>query len=136
MSAADASSGRIKLGLCTYQWGNGWDLPTIIANCEKARVLGVELRTEHKHGVGPSLGPQQRKEVQKRFADSRVTLVGVGSNQCFDSPDADQLKRSIEGAKDFIQLSHDCGGSGARSNQTTSTPACRTRRRSCRSADR
>ena len=113
-SAADTSGSRIKLGLCTYQWGNGWDLPTIIANCERASVLGVELRTQHKHGVEPSLGPQQRKEVQKRFADSRVTLVGVGSNQCFDSPDANQLKRSIEGAKAFIQLSHDCGGSGAK----------------------
>ena len=77
-SAADASSSRIKLGLCTYQWGRNWDLPTIIANCEKAKVLGVELRTEHKHRVEPSLGPQHRKEVKKRFADSPVTLVGLG----------------------------------------------------------
>ena len=29
-------------------------------------------------------------------------------------PDPEQLKRSIEGAKAFIQLSHDCGGSGAK----------------------
>ena len=43
-----------------------------------------------------------------------MTLVGLGSNQCFDSSDPEQLRRSIEGAKAFIQLSHDCGGSGAK----------------------
>jgi hypothetical protein len=112
--AADRSEGSIKLGLCTYQWGQGWDLSTILANCEMAKVLGVELRTEHKHGVEPNLGLQQRREVKKRFANSAVKLVGLGSNQCFDSPDSGQLKRSIEGAKAFIQLSHDCGGSGAK----------------------
>jgi sugar phosphate isomerase/epimerase len=72
------------------------------------------LRTEHKHGVEPSFGPQQRREVKQRFADSPVTLVGLGSSQCFDSPDLEILKRSIDGAKAFIQLSHDCGGSGAK----------------------
>lgn len=105
---------RMKFGLCTYLWGQDWDLPTILANCERSQVLGVELRTEHKHGVEPSLSRQQRQEVKKRFADSPVTFVGLGTNQCFDSPMADQVERSIEGAKAFLQLSHDCGGSGVK----------------------
>ena len=35
----------MRFGLVTYQWGRDWDLPTLIENCEKTRVLGVELRT-------------------------------------------------------------------------------------------
>jgi sugar phosphate isomerase/epimerase len=113
-AGTDASGPDWKLGLCTYLWGQDWDLPTLIANCEKSRVMGVELRTTHRHGVEPSLGPQERSEVRKRFADSPITLVGLGSNEAFDSPDPDQLKRSIEAAKGFLRLSHDCGGSGVK----------------------
>ncbi len=48
---------KMQFGLVTYLWGQDWDLPTVIANCEKSKVLGVELRTEHAHGVEPSLEP-------------------------------------------------------------------------------
>ena len=51
---------KMKLGLVTYQWGKDWDLPTLIANCEKTGVLGVELRTQHAHGVETSLSASQR----------------------------------------------------------------------------
>ncbi len=46
---------KMKLGLVTYLWGKDWDLPTLIANCEETGLLGVELRTEHAHGVETSL---------------------------------------------------------------------------------
>lgn len=113
-SAAEASGREIRLGLCTYMWGHDWDLPTILANCQKAGVFAVELRTQHKHGVEPNLGLEQRKDVRKRFADSPITLVGVGTNECFDSPDPRRVKRSIEAAKAFVRLSGDCGGSGVK----------------------
>lgn len=112
--ANDRGTSKIRLGLCTYLWGQDWDLPTVLANCEKAGVLGVELRTQHKHGVEPSLGARQRNEVRRRFAHSPVTLVGLGTNECFDSPDPQKLQRSIEAAKAFVRLSHDCGGSGVK----------------------
>jgi sugar phosphate isomerase/epimerase len=111
-SASGRGKSKMRLGLCTYLWGQDWDLPTILANCEKAGVLGVELRTQHKHGVEPTLGSRQRKEVRERFAQSPVKFVGIGSNECFDNPDPAQVKRSIEAAKKFVRLSHDCGGSG------------------------
>ena len=104
----------MRLGLVTYLWGESWDLPTVIANCEKAKILGVELRTEHKHGVEPRLSAAERAEVKKRFADSAVTFVGPGTNECYDSPDAARLTKSIETTKAFIKLSHDCGGSGVK----------------------
>ena len=92
-SAGEQGKAKMRLGLCTYLWGQDWDLPTILANCEKAGVLGVELRTQHKHGVEPSWARGSGKEVKKRFADSPVTFVGLGTNECFDSPDPARLKR-------------------------------------------
>ena len=105
---------KMKFGLVTYLWGRDWDLPTLIANCEKAEIFGVELRTEHAHGVEPSITKQQRIEVKKRFSDSPVTLIGLGRNECFDSPDPDILKKNIETAKSVIKLSYDIGGTGVK----------------------
>ncbi len=105
---------KMKLGLVTYLWGKDWALPELIANCEKTGVLGVELRTEHAHKVEPSLSAKERAEVKKRFEDSPVTVLGPGTNQCYDSPSKRALKRNIEGTKEFIKLSHDIGGTGVK----------------------
>jgi sugar phosphate isomerase/epimerase len=105
---------KMQFGLVTYQWGADWDLPTLLANCEKAGALGVELRTTHKHGVEPSLNDNQRREVKERFDDSSVTLVGLGSAEEFHSPDPRKLAASIEATKAFIKLSHDVGGTGVK----------------------
>lgn len=114
LCAAAAPGANIGWGLVTYMWGAEMDLPTLIATCEKSKTLGVELRTTHKHGVEPTLDDAQRREVAKRFADSPVTLVGIGSNERFDSPNPDMLKAAIEATKQFIVLSHDVGGSGVK----------------------
>ena len=86
----------MKLGMVTYQWGADWDLPTIFRNCTKTGFEGVELRTTHKHGVEVTLNKQQRADVQKRFADSRIELVGLGSTCEFHSPDPAVVKKNIE----------------------------------------
>ena len=112
--ADDTPKAKMPLGLCTYIWGEDWDLPTVIANCAKAQVLGVELRTQHKHGVEPKLNADARKEVKKRFADSPVTFVGLGTNECYHHVDPKALARSIEATKAFVKLGHDCGGSGVK----------------------
>lgn len=105
---------NMRFGLVTYQWGKDWDLPTLLANCERSQAEGVELRTTHAHGVEPSLSADQRREVARRFADSSVTLVGLGSDERFDSPDPAVLKKAIETAKSFLVLSHDVGGTGVK----------------------
>jgi sugar phosphate isomerase/epimerase len=109
-----AGTAKMRFGLVTYMWGHDWDLPTLLANCEKAGALGVELRTTHAHGVEPEISPEGRRDVKHRFADSPVTLVGLGSNEDFHDIDANSLKRSIERAKEFIKLSHDVGASGVK----------------------
>lgn len=104
----------VKLGFVTYLWGKDWDLPTLIKNCTDTKILGVELRVDHAHNVMPDLSPAQRLDVKKRFADSPVQLIGLGTNQQFDFVEQDKLKASIERTKEFIRLSADVGGSGVK----------------------
>ncbi|MBX3179911.1 MAG: sugar phosphate isomerase/epimerase [Candidatus Hydrogenedentes bacterium] len=105
---------QMKLGLVTYLWGQHWDLDTIIKNCAASGVLGVELRTEHAHGVQPEISQAARAEVKKKFADSPVICLGPGTNQKYDSPDPAVLRKNIEGTFEFIRLSHDIGASGVK----------------------
>lgn len=111
---AAAEPSRMRLGLVTYLWGQNMDLPTLIESCQKSGLKGVELRTEHKHGVEPTLTANQRDEVKLRFADSGITLVGYGSNAEFHSTDPAKLKENIEKTKEYIRLMHDCGGEGVK----------------------
>lgn len=113
-SAAEPAAQQMRFGLVTYQWGRDWDLPTLLANCEQAGVLGVELRTTHAHGVEPSLSAAQRREVRQRFADSPVICVGLGSNERFDNPDPAVVEAAMEATRQFIVLSHDIGSSGVK----------------------
>lgn len=116
MNNFSACSGRrikgMKLGLVTYQWAKDWDLPTLIANCEKTGFLAVELRTQHAHGVEANLNAAQRAEVKKRFADSLVTCVGYGSNFEYHNPDQAKLRENIEQTKEYIKLCKDIGATG------------------------
>ena len=102
----------MRLGLVTYQWGKDWDLPSLIANCEKTGFLGVELRTQHAHGVETSLSASQRNDVKKRFADSPVTCLGYGSNFEYHNVDQAAVRRNIEGTKEYLKLCKDIGAGG------------------------
>lgn len=115
-ASAEESSGKLRLGLATYQWGMNWDIATLIANLEKAKVLGVELRTQskYKHGVELELSLAQRTEVKKRFADSPVRIVAIACSERMDWPEPEQLKTAIEASKKYLQLSHDVGASSLR----------------------
>lgn len=103
---------KMKLGLVTYLWGKDWDLPTLIANCEKSGLLGVELRTQHAHGVEASLSASQRADVKKRFADSKVTCLGYGSNFDYHHADQSAVRNNIESTKEYLKLCKDIGASG------------------------
>lgn len=107
-----SSTSAMRFGLVTYQWGRDWDLPTLIANCEKAGYEGLELRTEHAHKVESNLTPAQRADVKKRFAASKVKCIGYGSNFEYHSPDPKVLRDNIEKTKEYIILCHDIGATG------------------------
>lgn len=109
--AASKKSG-MKLGLVTYLWAKDWDLPTLIANCEKTGFLGVELRCDHAHKVETNLSASERAEVKKRFADSPVTCLGYGANFEYHSPDQAVLRKNIDQTKEYIKLCKDIGATG------------------------
>ena len=110
------SAARTRFGFTTYQWGKDWDVPALIANCSKAGVFGVELRTSqsYAHGVELDLDARQRREVKKQFEDSPVCLVGIASGERYDSPEEAKLNSAIENTKAYVKLSRDVGGSGVR----------------------
>jgi len=104
----------MQLGLVTYNWGRDWDLPTLIRNCEATGFEGVELRSTHKHGVEPSLSKADREKVARRFAETKVELVGLGSACEYHSPERAVVKKNIEETKAFVKLCHDVGGTGVK----------------------
>lgn len=107
---------KMRFGFTTYQWGADWDIPTLIANCTKAKAFGVELRTSEKyaHGIELTSSDAQRREAAKRFKNSPVAVIGVASSERFDWLDAKKLAEAIENAKAHVKLSHDLGSKGVR----------------------
>ncbi len=112
-AAEAAAKPNLRFGLATYQWGMDWDIPTLIANCTKAGVLGIEPRTSSKyaHGIELELSAEKRADVNKRFADSPVKIVSIACGERMDWPDPDKLAASVEACKGFLKLSHDVGSS-------------------------
>jgi sugar phosphate isomerase/epimerase len=104
----------MKLGTVTYNLAKDWDIPTIIEHCSANGFQGVELRTTHAHGVELSLSPAQRAEVKRIFADSPVTLVGLGSTYEYHSADPEVLRANVEGTKEYVRLAADVGAQGVK----------------------
>jgi sugar phosphate isomerase/epimerase len=105
---------RYRLGLVTYNVGAKWDLPTLLKVCKNTGIAAVELRTTHAHGVEPTLGKEQRREVRDRFKDAGVEIWGCGSVCEFHSPDPAVVRKHVETCKEFVQLVHDLGARGVK----------------------
>jgi sugar phosphate isomerase/epimerase len=112
LQGADASS--MRFGLVTYLWGQKMKLPELLEACQKSGLGGVELRTEHQHGVEPTLSTAERAEVRKQFEASGIELVGYGSNCEYHAKEIEKVRANIEKTKEYIRLMHDCGGSGVK----------------------
>lgn len=104
----------LKVGLMTYTLGKDWDIETIIKNCTEAEWKSVELRTTHKHGVEVTLSPAQRADVKKRFKDSALETISLASAFQYHYPDQAEVKKNIEGTKEYIKLAKDVGATGIR----------------------
>lgn len=113
-SGQPSTNAKLKLGLVTYQWGKDLSLEELLKVCQETHYAGVELRSTHKHGVEPSMSPSQRTEAKKRFADSPVALVGLGSACEYHSIDQSVVAKNIDETKAFIDLSAELGGSGVK----------------------
>jgi sugar phosphate isomerase/epimerase len=113
-SVSFARPSKLRLGLVTYNLAKDWDVPTIIKNCEQAKFEGVELRTTHAHGVEVTLTRDQRAEVKRRFRDSKVELMGLGSAFDYHTPDPAKLRKDIDATKEYIVLAQDVGATGVK----------------------
>jgi sugar phosphate isomerase/epimerase len=104
----------MRLGLVTYQLGKDWDVPTLVEKLAALRYDGVELRTQHAHGVEDTLPKEERAEVRRRFADSPVELVGLGSTFEYHALDPGEVRRNVEGTKRYCELARDVGAGGVK----------------------
>ena len=101
-----------ELGLVTYNLGKDWNIDTLISNCLKTGFRAIELRTTHEHGVEPFLGRDDRIGIGRRFADSPVRLLSLGTTCEFHSTEKNVVHENINEAKKFIELAHDIGALG------------------------
>jgi sugar phosphate isomerase/epimerase len=109
-----AAEGKFQLGSVTYNLLQNMDLETLIHTCEATGFVAVELRTGHKHGVEPSIGPEERAKVKERFHHSKVRLLSYGTTCEFQSPDPAERKKQMALAKSFVDLAHDTGAVGVK----------------------
>lgn len=103
-----------QLGAVTYNVLKDWDLETVITKLEEAGFAAVELRTEHKHGVEPSINKAAREAVKARFERSKIRLLSFGSTCEFHSPDPAVRKKNVDIGKTFVDLAHDTGAWGVK----------------------
>lgn len=114
-----ASRAKLRFGLATYEWGQDWDIPAILANLTKADVHFVELKTlikygngreaRYPHGVELELSAGERKEAKKRFKDSPVTLISLATSEHYPNADPVVEAKAIEDGLAYVKLSRDVG---------------------------
>jgi sugar phosphate isomerase/epimerase len=109
---APAAGPGFHLGAVTYNTLKNFDVETIIRVLEGAGFEAVELRTEHKHGVEPSIGQPERARVRRLFEQSKIRLLSYGTTTRFQSPDPAERKKQVDIAKQFVDLAHDTGALG------------------------
>lgn len=111
----DAGGGRraLGLGLMTYTLAKEWDIDTIIKNCQQTKFEHVELRATHAHGVEVSLTASERQDVGKKFADAGLKL-SLASAFAYHFEDPRQVRKNVEGTKEYTLLARDIGAIGIR----------------------
>ncbi len=108
------NSNPLKIGIMTYTLAKDWDIETIIKNCSETGYQTVELRTTHAHGIELTLSATERETVKKRFEDSPLEVISLASAYFYHSPDQEELKKNIEGTKEYILLAKDVGAKAIR----------------------
>ena len=112
--AAPAAAPKFRLGLVTYELAKSWDVETLIQNCTSAGFEAAELRTTHGHGAEISLPGEKRAEMRKRFADSPVRLLSLGTTCEYQSADRAIVDQRIEETKRWCELARELGCLGVK----------------------
>lgn len=104
----------LKVGIMTYTLAKDWDIETIIKNCTETNYQSVEFRTTHTHGIELTLSASERATVKKRFEDSPIEAISLASAYYYHSSDHVELKKNIEGTKEYVLLARDVGAKAIR----------------------
>lgn len=104
----------MQLGLVTYNLAPDWDLETLLSRCEETGLAAVELRTTHAHGVEPSLDAAARRAVRRRFEQTPVRLLSLGTTCEFHSTDAATLRAQIASCAEWCRLAAEVGALGVK----------------------
>ena len=104
----------LELGIVTYNLANSWDLDTIVERCEAHGIGAVELRTTHAHGVEVTIGPEERAGVRRRFEDSTVRQLSLGSTCEYHSTDPAEVEANVAETRQYIELAEDIGAVGVK----------------------
>jgi len=104
----------LKIGIMTYTIAKEWDIDTVIKNLSETGYQSVELRTTHAHGIEVTLSKEERSEVKKRFEDSPLEAISLASAFRYHDADPAELKKNIEGTKEYTLLARDVGALGFR----------------------
>ena len=104
----------LELGIVTYNLAKSWDLDTIVERCEAHGIGAVELRTTHAHGVEVTIGPEERAGVRRRFEDSTVRQLSLGSTCEYHSTDPAEVEANVAETKQYIELAEDIGAVGVK----------------------
>ena len=104
----------LKIGIMTYTIAKDWDIDTVIKNLSETGYQSVELRTTHAHGIEVTLSKEERSEVKKRFEDSPLEAISLASAFRYHDADPAELKKNIEGTKEYTLLARDVGALGFR----------------------
>ena len=104
----------MKLGMVTYQVAKDWSVSQIIEMCQQTGFEGVELRTEHAHGVETALSDAERQAVREQFEGTDVVLWCLGSTCEYHSDDPAVVQANIDLTKEWIKLAADVGAVGVK----------------------
>ena len=104
----------MKLGMVTYNLGGNGTWRPLSPTARKPASKVLNCGPGHAHRVETDLNAEQRADIAKRFADSKVTIVGLGSAFEYDSLDADEVRANIDGTRKSVVLARDLGVPGVK----------------------
>jgi sugar phosphate isomerase/epimerase len=93
LSAPAAKPSKLKLGICSYSFGNKVKLPEVVAGVKALNVNYLNIKPEFHLPYNSS--PTDIAEARKLLSDAGIQLVGTGTTY-FPKPDESEIRQRFE----------------------------------------
>jgi sugar phosphate isomerase/epimerase len=99
----------VKLSIDTWVICAEWTLEKLVEVCRSAGYAGVEFRAEsdQKHGVELEATAAARRAIARTLEDGYLEASCISTSQCLHWQDSAQRRKSIDRAKQFVDLASD-----------------------------